>query len=92
MVKKLTFTEDKLTVGQTLCRYNKKKKLGFLYKVKVKVVTKSKSLWMVTAAMQTPAPWKESYDQPRQHVRKLRHYFANIGWFSQSYGFFSSHV
>ena len=25
----------------------------------------------------TLAPWKESYDQPRQHIKKLRHYFAN---------------
>ena len=25
----------------------------------------------------TLAPWKESYDQPRQHIKKQRHYFAN---------------
>ena len=37
------------------------------------------------------APWKESYDQPRQHIRKQRHYFANKGLSSQSYGFSSSH-
>ena len=33
------------------------------------------------------APWKESYDQPRQHTKKQRHYFANKGPSSQSYGF-----
>ena len=39
------------------------------------------------------APWgKKSYDQPRQHIKKERHYFANKGLSSQSYGFFSSHV
>ena len=38
------------------------------------------------------APWKKSYDQPRQHVKKQRHYFANKGPSSQSYGFSSSHV
>ena len=38
------------------------------------------------------APWKESYDQPRQHIKKQRHYFANKGPSSQSYGFSSSHV
>ena len=38
------------------------------------------------------APWKKSYDQPRQHIKKQRHYFANKGLSSQSYGFFSSHV
>ena len=32
-------------------------------------------------------PWKKSYDQPRQNIKKQRHYFANKGPFSQSYGF-----
>ena len=36
------------------------------------------------------APWKKSYDQPRQHIKKQRHYFK--GPPSQSYGFSSSHV
>ena len=35
-------------------------------------------------------PWKESYDQPRQHIQKQRHYFANKGPSSQGYGFSSS--
>ena len=38
------------------------------------------------------APWKKSYDQPRQHIKKQRHYFANKGLPSQSYGFSSSHI
>ena len=38
------------------------------------------------------APWKKSYDQPRQHIKKQRHYFANKGPSGQGYGFFSSHV
>ena len=48
-----------------------------------------KSLKMVTAAMKlkTLTPWKKSYDQPRQHIQKQRHYFANKSPFSQSYGF-----
>ena len=37
-------------------------------------------------------PWKKSYDQPRQHIKKQRHYFANKGLSSQGYGFSSSHV
>ena len=37
-------------------------------------------------------PWKKSYDQPRQHIEKQRHYFANKGPSSQGYGFSSSHV
>ena len=38
------------------------------------------------------APWKESCDQPRQHIKKQRHYFAVKGPSSQSYSFSSSHV
>ena len=50
----------------------------------------SKITAMVTAAMKLKmlAPWKKSYDQPRQHIKKQRHYFANKGPSSQSYGFF----
>ena len=53
-----------------------------------------KSLQMVTAAMKLKmlAPWKISYDQPRQHIKKQRHYFANKGPSSQSCDFSSSHV
>ena len=38
------------------------------------------------------APWKKSCDQPRQHIKKQKFYFANKGLPSQSYGFSSSHV
>ena len=38
------------------------------------------------------APWKKSYDQPREHIEKQRHYFADKGPSSQSYGFSSSYV
>ena len=37
-------------------------------------------------------PWKESYDQPGQHIQKQRHYFANKGPSSQGYVFSNSHV
>ena len=36
--------------------------------------------------------WKKSYDQPRQHIKKWRHYFANKSPSSQSYIFSSSHI
>ena len=43
--------------------------------------------------VKTLAPWKKSYDQPRKHIKKWRHHFANTGLSSQSYGFFSgTHV
>ena len=42
--------------------------------------------------IKTLAPWKKSYDQPRQHIKKKRHYFADKGPYSQSYDFSSSHV
>ena len=40
----------------------------------------------------TLAPWKKSYDQPRQHIKKQRHCFTSKGLSSQSYGFSSSHI
>ena len=54
----------------------------------------SKITQMVTAAMKLKdiAPWKKSYDQLRQHIKKQRHYFADIGSSSQSHDFSSSHV
>ena len=52
-----------------------------------------KSLQMVTVAMKLKdAPWKKSYDQPRQHIKKQSCYFANKGLPSQCFGISSSHV
>ena len=53
-----------------------------------------KSLQMVTVAMKLKGACslEESYDQPRQHIKKQRHYLAKKGLSSQSYGFSSSHV
>ena len=53
-----------------------------------------KSLQMVIAAVKLKdlTPWKKSYDQPRQHIEKQRHYFANKRPFSQGHGFSSSRV
>ena len=38
------------------------------------------------------APWKKSYDQPGQYIKKQRHYFVNNALYSQSYGFSSNHI
>ena len=53
-----------------------------------------KSLQMVTAAMKLKDAYslEEKHAQPRQHIKKQRHYFANKSPPSQSYGFSSSHV
>ena len=53
-----------------------------------------KSLQMVTAAMtlKDTCSLEESYAQPRQHIKKQRHYFDDKGPSSQSYSFSSSHV
>ena len=40
----------------------------------------------------TLTPWKKSYDNPRQHIKKQRHCFANKGPSSQGCGFSSGHV
>ena len=42
--------------------------------------------------VKTLVPWKKSYDQPRLHIKKQRHYFTNKGPSSQGNGFSSSHV
>ena len=42
--------------------------------------------------IKTLTPWKKSYDQPGQHIKKQRHYFGNKSPSSQGYGFSSSHV
>ena len=42
--------------------------------------------------IKTLAPWKKSYHQPREHIKKQRHYFANKGPSSQIYYFSSSYV
>ena len=42
--------------------------------------------------IKTLAPWKKSYDKPRQHIKKQRHHFADKGPYSQTYSFSSSHV
>ena len=46
--------------------------------------------WLQPWNYKTLTPWKESYDQPRQHIKK--HYFANKGPSSQGYGFSSGYV
>ena len=53
-----------------------------------------KSLQMVIATikLKDACSLEESYDQPRQHIKKQRYYFANKGPSNQSYGFSSSHV
>ena len=48
---------------------------------------------MVTAVMKLKdAAWKECHSKSIQCIKKQRHYIANKGEYSQSYGFFSSHV
>ena len=48
--------------------------------------------WLQPWNSKTLAPWKKSYDQPRQHIKKQRYYFTNKGLSSQGYGFSSGHV
>ena len=48
--------------------------------------------WLQPWNLKRLAPWKKSNDQPRQHIKKQKYYFAYKGPSSQSYGFSSSHV
>ena len=49
-------------------------------------VTKSQTWLSNYTELNWTAPWKKNYDQPRQHIKKQTHYFANKGPSSQSYG------
>ena len=49
-------------------------------------------VWLLPWNSKMLAPWKRSYDKPRQHIRKQSHHFADKDLYSQSYGFISSHV
>ena len=46
----------------------------------------------VSTSTLAPTKMAESYDQPRQHIKKQRHYFVNKDQSSQGYGFSSGHV
>ena len=48
--------------------------------------------WLQPWNKKTLTPWKESYEQPRQHIKKQRHCFANKGLSSQGYAFSSGHL
>ena len=48
--------------------------------------------WLQPWNQETLVPWKKNYCQPRQHIKKQRHYFADNGPSVQSFGFSSSHV
>ena len=48
--------------------------------------------WLQPWNLKMLDPWKKSYDQPGQHIKKQRYYFANKGPYSQSYGISCSHV
>ena len=47
---------------------------------------------IIVMKLKTFTPWKESYDQLRQHIKKQRHYFANKGPSSQGFGLSSGHA
>ena len=87
---KLNIEKTKIMASHSITSWQSKEE-------KVEVVTDflflgSKSLRIVTAAMKSEmfASWQESYDKPRQHAEKQRHYSADKSLYSQVYGLFSS--
>ena len=48
--------------------------------------------WLQSRNLKTLAPWKKSYDKPRQCIKKQKHHFADKGLYRQIYGFSCSHV
>ena len=89
---KLNIQETKIMVSSPITSWQiegdtKETVRGFIF-------LDSKSLQVVTVAMKLKydCSLEEWHDQPRQHIKKQRHYFANKCPSSQSYGFSSSHV
>ena len=89
--KNLSIQKTKITASSPITSWQINRKNGnsarFLFS------WAPKSLKMVTTAMKLRqlAPWKKSYEKPRQHI-KQRHHFADKGAYIQNYGFSSSHV
>ena len=53
---------------------------------------KSLQWWLQPRNQKMLAPWKKSYDKPKQHIAKQRNHFVDKALYSQSYGFSGSHV
>jgi len=60
--------------------------------MKVKEENEKAGLKLNIQNKKTLAPWKNSYNKPRQCIKRQRHHFADKGMYSQSYIFSSSHV
>ena len=58
----------------------------------IMIASASEYLVLLIFYLKTLAPWTKSYNNHREYIKKQRHYFANKGLSSQSYGFSSSHV
>ena len=71
---------------------NRRRKIGSSGKVYFLGLQNHSRQWTAAMKLKMLAFWKESYDKPRQCVKKQRHYFADKGLYSQSYDFSSSHV
>ena len=85
------------STGDALKRRSGSVSVGSLGPGAPKVLSEpSKRLWqiwgLILNAILPLAPWKKIYDQPRQHIKKQKHNFANKGLSSQSYCFSSGHV
>ena len=93
-VSDFIFGGSKITADDD-CSHEIKRCLLFGRKVMTNLdsILKSRDITLPTKVhLAKLTPWKESYDQPRQHIKKQRHYFANKGPSGQGYGFSSGHV
>ena len=76
----------------TSARLEKKKVQLHNKQIQIKMKKNHRRWWLQPWNQKMLAPWKKSYDQPRQHIKNQKHYFANKGPSSQSYGFSRSHA
>ena len=75
---KLNIKKTKIMASSPIISWPKKKKVGGEWKQwQIFLGSKITADSDCSLEIKTLAPWKKSYDQPRQHINKQRHYFAN---------------
>ena len=79
------------TLNTFICREKEETPLH-LHKTYTHPSQKEEKHSCILLLLQTLVIWKESFDQPRQHIEKQRHFFVNKGPSSQGYSFSSGHV
>ena len=89
---KLSIQKTKIMVSSSITSWQRDRETMETVMDFIFVITKIIANGDCSHEIKTLAPWKESFNKPRQHIKKQRHYFAEKVPSSQNGGFSSSHV